>query len=446
MTLEEIAKILTIDEKYHALPIKNFQIDSRLIEPGDIFIAIKDKRDGHDFLNHAESKGAIAAIVSQEIKSSSLPLMYVPDSLEALTKIASHCRQKFKGYLIAITGSTGKTTVKEMIANILKLDSKTLYSHKSFNNHLGVPLTLCRLNNSYKFAVIELGANHLGEIKKLSNLTSPNMAIINNISEAHIAEFGSFQNIILAKSEIFSGVKPKGIGIINQQTKEITEQLKQAASHLEVVSFSLKEGDIHAENINTTEKASSFSAFVHGEKIDNIWLNMPGIHNIENALSSICATYKLVSKKNIIKGLKSAQSIPGRLKSIELSNNIQIIDDTYNASPNSVTNAIKYLSTLIGKKILVLGEMSELGNRSEYHHAQMGLLAKSLGIDQVYTFGEAAKIVCSNFGDNSKHFSSQDALKDYLIHHIHDNTHILIKGSRKTKMENISSSLVQYFS
>ncbi|NQY42002.1 MAG: UDP-N-acetylmuramoyl-tripeptide--D-alanyl-D-alanine ligase [Legionellales bacterium] len=446
MKLTDIAKILPINQDLPDLQINNFQIDSRLIQNGDIFISIENIRDGHDFIEHASKNGAIAAIVSKPIQNPSLPILKVPDTISALTKIAKYCRQNFNGFLIAVTGSVGKTTVKEMIKNILSQENKTLYSPKSFNNHLGVPLTLCMLNNNYKFAVIELGANHLGEIENLTKLASPNIAIINHISEAHIEKFGSFNNIITAKTEIFSGVQSNGTAIFKQQSSEITSKIKQATSHLKTISFGLTNGEIFAENINTSRDNSSFTASIFGKKINNIKLNIPGKHNIENALAAISATYNLVPPKNIIKGLASLLSIPGRLNPIQLSSSIKLFDDTYNASPSSVASAIQHLSIQPGEKILVLGEMSELGDRSEYHHSQMGILAKSLGINKVYTFGNSAKIMGSKFGKNSRHFCSQASLEKFLITHLKDNTCILIKGSRKTKMENLIPPLIKHFS
>jgi UDP-N-acetylmuramoyl-tripeptide--D-alanyl-D-alanine ligase len=446
MLLQDIANTLGIKEHFGSESCRNFQIDSRLVQPGDVFVALSDKRDGHDYIHDAYNKGAIAAIVSHDISNPPpIPLIPVKNTLESLTDLAKYCRKKFKGHVIAITGSTGKTTVKEMIANILELSNKTLYSHKTFNNHIGVPLTLCRLNNNYKFAVIELGANHLGEIKKLSSLVSPHTAIINNISEAHIGEFGDFQNIITAKSEIFSGTHANGTAIINDHEEKITNQLKKAAVHLNTIVFNLHKGDFHAKNIKVSENSSTFTAITPYTPID-IKLNIPGQHNIENALSAVCATYKLTSVQNIIKGLRSIESISGRLNSIQLFDNTWMIDDTYNASPNSVKAAIKYLEMLKGCKILVLGEMAELGSRTQYHHQQIGILAQSSGINQVYTIGENAKIVSDYFGNNGKHFSHQDDLINYLIKNVGNNTYMLIKGSRSTRMENVVNSLSKHFS
>lgn len=444
MHLEEIANILGIKVSNGSKKASGFQIDSRLVKPGDIFVALSDKRDGHDFVTDAYKKGAIAAIVSKKIEENRLPLIHVHNVLEALNSIAKHCRKKFQGTLIAITGSTGKTTVKEMIANILQQDSKTLYSHKTFNNHIGVPLTLCRLNNSYKYAVLELGANHLGELIQLSKLAKPHIAIINNISEAHIAEFGSFQNIIKAKSEIFSGVCQNGIAIINDHDKKITKQLKTASSKLRNILFNINKGSISAKNIQLFADSSKFTAVIPDGSME-IKLNIPGRHNIENALSAISATHELVSKDYIINGLETLQSIPGRLRSIQLLKDIWIIDDTYNASPNSVIAAIQYLSTLEGHKTLVLSDMAELGDRLEYHHKQIGTFAKSLGINQVYTVGKDSKITSKFFGENGQHFLTKNELTQHLINNIHKEKFVLIKGSRSSKMENIVNSLISYF-
>ena len=351
------------------------------------------------------------------------------------------CRRQFQGDVIAITGSTGKTTVKEMIAAILNESGRVLYTKGNYNNHIGAPLTLSRLDNTYDYAVVELGANHAGEILYNSQIVKPSIAIINNISEAHIAEFGDLDTIIKTKSEIFEKMD-NGIAIINADNQSILEQITNGISALKVRTFSQNTGDIKASNIQPKRDFTNFTAITPKGNIA-VHLPLPGTHNVTNALGAISATIDLVSISAIQSGLKKMSPIPGRLVKLTGINSSCIIDDTYNAAPNAVIASLNYFSTLPGKKWFIFGDMGELGTHSDMHHKNMGLLAKKLGIDEVHTVGKFSNLTSKAFGINGHHYNSQSELINHIAPALQSDISILIKGSRFTKMENVVQSLVK---
>ena len=409
-----IAKVLGInDDDIKSVDFKNICTDTRKHMDGAIFLAlIGDNFDAHNYIDKAKEMGAIAVIVSKEVKSS-LPVLLVNDTQLALSKIANWHLNNIKPITIAITGSNGKTTTKNMLSNILKLQAPTLATKGNLNNHLGVPMTLLELEEQHQYVVIEMGANHLGEISKLRELVQPDIAIVTNTGDAHIGEFGGFDNLVTAKGEIYS---KDSQNIVNTKTSFTGD-----------VSFG-NGGDIFASNI----KNNSFELNINDEKID-ITLNLIGEHNIENALAASACAYSLGIDLELIKqGLENTQAETGRLNIIE-HNKLTIIDDSYNSNPHSVRSAIRALQGFDGEKIIVLGTMAELGADSETLHNEVGKLAKD-SATEFYSYGAMAESY------NGTHFDYKQQLADHILTKHHSST-VLIKGSRVTKLDELVTLL-----
>lgn len=406
-----IAQVLTVDAiNINNVAFRDVCTNTRKRMVGALFVALRgDNFDAHDYVNRAQEIGAVALVVSKKVHSN-LPTLIVGNTQNALSKIATWHLQNIKPKVIAITGNNGKTTTKNMLRNILKLKAPTLATKGNLNNHLGVPMTLLKLEKKHQYAVIEMGANHLGEIAYLREIATPDIAIVTNTLDAHIGEFGGFTNLVKAKGEIYSS---NSKNIVNTQTTFTGD-----------MSFG-DGGDIFANNI----KNNSFDLNIFDKKI-KITLQLFGDHNIDNALAASSCAHALDININTIKqGLENTKAEKGRLNIIQQSN-LTIIDDTYNASPSSSKYALKVLSNFSGKKIAVLGQMAELGDKSSDYHAKIGLVAKSLDIDYIYSY-QSDYGVC-NFDDKAELLAT-------LKQHTHST--ILFKGSRIAKLEQIIEKL-----
>ena len=406
-----ITQVLSVDATHtNNVTFRDVCTDTRKRMDGALFVALcGDNFDAHDYVNQAQKMGAVALVVSQKVDSS-LPTLVVENTQNALSKIATWHLNNIKPKVIAITGSNGKTTTKNMLKNILKLKAPTLATKGNLNNHLGVPMTLLKLEEKHQYAIIEMGANHLGEIAHLCEMASPDIAVVTNTLDAHIGEFGGFNNLVKAKGEIYSSHSKN---IVNTQTTFTGE-----------LSFG-EGGNIFANNINN----NSFDLNIFDKKVTVI-LQLLGRHNIDNALTASACACALGIDINLIKqGLENTQAEKGRLNVIQQSN-FTIIDDTYNASPSSSKYALEVLNSFTGKKIAVLGQMAELGDKSNAYHRQIGDFAKSLDISQLYSFQ-------SDYG--VQNFNNEVELLTTLKQHT-DCT-ILFKGSRVAKLEQIIKKL-----
>ncbi|MDC9714996.1 MAG: UDP-N-acetylmuramoyl-tripeptide--D-alanyl-D-alanine ligase [Gammaproteobacteria bacterium] len=405
-----IAQVLSVDATHiNNVTFRDVCTDTRKRMDGALFVALcGDNFDAHDYVNQAQKMGAVALVVSQKVDSS-LPTLVVENTQNALSEIASWHLQNIKPTVIAITGSNGKTTTKNMLKNILQLKAPTLATKGNLNNHLGVPMTLLELEEKHQYAVIEMGANHLGEITHLCTIAPPDVAIVTNTLDAHIGEFGGFDSLVKAKGEIYSS---NSKNIVNTQTTFMGE-----------LSFG-DDGDIFASNINN----NSFDLNIFDEKITVI-LQLLGKHNIDNALAASACAYALEIDISLIKqGLENTPAEKGRLDIIQQAN-LTLIDDTYNASPQSMKAAIATLQAFQGEKIAVLGDMGELGDGAKIFHQEIGQLAKNT-FDKVYTYGELAK----HYG--GVHFDDLERLASYLLTH-HPSATILIKGSRAAQLDKL---------
>ncbi|CAB9540816.1 UDP-N-acetylmuramoyl-tripeptide--D-alanyl-D-alanine ligase (EC [Bathymodiolus brooksi thiotrophic gill symbiont] len=387
--------------------------DTRKRMDGALFVAlIGDNFDAHNYIDQAQKMGAVAVIVSKKIESN-LPSLVVENTQTALSEIARWHLQNIKPTVIAITGSNGKTTTKNMLKNILQLKAPTLATKGNLNNHLGVPMTLLKLKKKHQYAVIEMGANHLGEIQHLCTLAPPDIALVTNTLDAHIGEFGGFDNLVKAKGEIYTH---RSKNIVNTQTTFTGD-----------ISFG-DGGNVFASEINN----HCFTLHIVNKKTPII-LQLLGRHNIDNALAASACAYALGIDIDLIKqGLENTTPEKGRLNIIQQPN-LTIIDDTYNASPQSMKAAIATLLNFEGEKIAVLGDMAELGNNTKTFHQEIGQLAKNT-LDKVYTYGELAKYY------EGIHFDDLDRLASHLLTH-HANTTLLIKGSRIVKLDQLVKHL-----
>ena len=387
--------------------------DTRKRMDGALFVAlIGDNFDAHNYIDQAQKMGAVAVIVSKKIESN-LPSLMVENTQTALGEIARWHLQNIKPTVIAITGSNGKTTTKNMLKNILQLKAPTLATKGNLNNHLGVPMTLLELKKKHQYAVIEMGANHLGEIQHLCTLAPPDIALVTNTLDAHIGEFGGFDNLVKAKGEIYTH---RSKNIVNTQTTFTGD-----------ISFG-DGGNVFASEINN----HCFTLHIVNKKTPII-LQLLGRHNIDNALAASACAYALGIDIDLIKqGLENTTPEKGRLNIIQQPN-LTIIDDTYNASPQSMKAAIATLLNFEGEKIAVLGDMAELGNNTKTFHQEIGQLAKNT-LDKVYTYGELAKYY------EGIHFDDLDRLASHLLTH-HANTTLLIKGSRIVKLDQLVKHL-----
>ncbi|MEO1891076.1 MAG: UDP-N-acetylmuramoyl-tripeptide--D-alanyl-D-alanine ligase [Candidatus Thioglobus sp.] len=387
--------------------------DTRQRMEGALFVAlIGDNFDAHDYLNEAEKMGAVAVIISKPV-STNLPTLLVDDTQTALADIAHWHLNNIKPTVVAITGSNGKTTTKNMLANILSLKAPTLATKGNLNNHLGVPMTLLELEEQHQYAVVEMGANHVGEIAHLRNIAQPDIAVVTNTLDAHIGEFGGFDNLVKAKGEIYSD---NSKNIVNTNTTFSGD-----------LSFG-EGGDVFASHINN----NGFDLNIADQKVTVI-LQLIGQHNIDNALAASACAHALAVDINTIKqGLENTQAEKGRLNVIQQPN-LTIIDDTYNASPQSMKAAISTLLTFTGEKVAVLGSMAELGDEAKTFHQQIGQSAKD-SLDAVYTYGDLAKHY------DGIHFDNLEQLADHIISH-HINATVLIKGSRMVKLDQLVEHL-----
>ncbi|MEH6358216.1 MAG: UDP-N-acetylmuramoyl-tripeptide--D-alanyl-D-alanine ligase [Pseudomonadales bacterium] len=415
-------------------------IDSRQLQAGDLFVAIKGPSfDGHAFVEQVRAAGAVAAVVEHKVESD-LPQLVVENSRDALGQLGGINRDNYHGAMLAITGSAGKTTVKEMSAAILSQMGNTLATMGNFNNELGAPLTLMRLADEHQYAVLELGASSIGEIAYTAALVKPDVAVITNAAEAHIEGFGCLNNVVQAKGEILDALPEQGVAVINGDDLNAYKWKARAGARKQRV-FSLDENsgaDFYARDLKRQASgAYSFELVApQGEVVIN--LNQLGQHNITNALAAAAATSEMGASLNDIKaGLETVTAVAGRLISTTLSNGARIIDDSYNANPESLRAAIDVLSQCEGHKVLVLGDMGELGDSALHDHQEAARYALSQGIDHLMTLGSLSAHAAREFGPQGHAYEDHESLIETLRKRINGNTTVLVKGSRSAHMERV---------
>ena len=418
--------------------------DTRGVAAGQLFIALRGARfDAHDFLDQAVASGAAALLVADESKlPAGVSALVVDDTLLALGRLATAWRAQFSLPLIAVTGSNGKTTTKEMIAAILKAQfgDAVLATRGNFNNDIGLPITLLGLNATHRAAVIEMGMNHPGEIAYLAPIGAPTVALVTNAQRAHLEGMGDLDEVAREKGSIFVGMPANGVAVINADDRYAPTWREMAGAHA-VRTFGIDHaadvsGKVRQHGLETAVQLSA----PEGEA--EIRLSIPGRHNARNAVAAAAACLAAgLPLSAVVKGLESFAGVKGRLQRRAGIKGAEILDDTYNANPDSVRAGIDVLAATIGRKLLVLGDMGEIGDASGQYHDEIGGYAKSQGIDRLYALGDAAQQAVRNFGEGAKHFCNVEKLIAAVDKELGPETTVLIKGSRFMKMERVADAL-----
>ncbi|MBI5430236.1 MAG: UDP-N-acetylmuramoyl-tripeptide--D-alanyl-D-alanine ligase [Nitrosomonadales bacterium] len=448
MLLSQAAQVLNgrlvgADARFHAV-----SSDSRKMVQGDLFVALRGENfDGYEFVAQAVQGGAAASLVNADsykehpsVIGTGAPVLVVADTRLALGQLAAYWRKQFDIPLVAITGSNGKTTVKEMIASILRVASGSadavLATQGNLNNDIGMPLTLLQLHGAHRYAVIEMGMNHPGEIDYLTRIAEPDVALINNASGAHLEGLGSVEAVAQAKGEIFVGLSARGTAVINGDDAHAPLWRELAGAH-PLLEFGLNaDADVSGTwqphgaglRLDVTAPQGMFTAD----------LQVPGEHNARNALAAATAACALnIPLEKIAAGLEKFGGVSGRLQRKTGLRGATLIDDTYNANPASMRAAIGVLAQAGGKRVLVIGDMGELGDDADAFHAEIGCDARKAGIEKLYALGAMSRNAVREFGDGAQHFERIEDLLAALERELDANTTVLVKGSRFMKMERV---------
>lgn len=453
MMMSQVARALDASLHGDDVLMTGISKDTRDIHQGDLYIAIKGERfDGHRFVQRAGEAGAAGALVS-DIQDSSLPQVQVEDTRLALGALAAYWRDRFCGKMIGITGSNGKTSVKEMCRKILvdhSKESAVLSTRGNLNNDIGMPLMLLELTEAHEYAVIEMGANHVGEIDYLTSIARPDVAIVNNVGPAHLEGFGSLENTAAAKAEIYNGLGPEGVAVINLDD-HFSEYWKGVCAGRRTLGFSMldESADVFARAIDA-ERYRVVTSEALGSQSEGLTLRVPGRHNVMNALAAITATCASdVPLSSAVVSLSEFENIEGRLTARRVRDGVQIIDDSYNANPLSVSAAIDVLASMAGNKIMVLGDMAELGVDAQRLHREVGMKAKQSGIDRLFATGSDSAYTVEAFGEGGCHFEDKASLIDALSLElgedgVQEETVILVKGSRSAAMEEVVERILTH--
>ncbi len=421
-------------------------IDSRVINNGDLFVALCGPNfDGHAFVLAAQQAGAAALLVEHAVDSE-LPQVIVNDSHRALGELASAWRMQYPIPVIAVTGSNGKTSVKEMLVSILGQQGEVLATKGNLNNDIGVPLTLMQINSEHRYAVIEMGANHHGEIRYLTNLAKPTVAMVNNAGPAHLEGFGDIAGVARAKGEIFEGLQKGGVAVINADD-QYTDVWQLICAEIESKYFGIdKKADVSATDLVRVAGAGYYFKLHAGAQSVEISLPLPGRHNVMNALAASTAAMAAGATLNSVRdGLQSLVDVAGRLQIKQSPTGVTVIDDTYNANPASLQAGLDVLNEHDGEKILVLADMGELGELAVSLHWQMGEQAHRAGVKRLFTIGNMAQHAAQAFGATANHFTTQDALMSELRRALTASVRpvtVMVKGSRSMKMEHVVAALL----
>jgi UDP-N-acetylmuramoyl-tripeptide--D-alanyl-D-alanine ligase len=420
-------------------------IDTRKLVAGDLFVALRGERlDGHDFLVAAAAAGAAGALV-QRSSALALPQIVVAEVEAALSAAAVAARARFTAALIGVAGSNGKTTAKEMIAAILSQRGECLATRGNLNNHLGVPLTLLRLGAAHTSAVIEMGANRAGEVAQLSALARPSIGLITNAGAEHLEGFGSLEGAARAEGELVASLPAHGTAVINAD--DTFAPLWRESTAAQVCSFGLERAaDFTAEGLRLSVDergfATRFRLRAPRGSIE-VALELAGRHNVLNALGAAAAASAAgASLEHIAAGLGSMRAVSGRLQFRRAHAGAWLIDDSYNANPSSVRAALEVLAALPGRRWLVLGDMAELGEQAAASHREIGELARTLGVERLYTFGALAALAAERFGPGAECHRDALELARSLERALTEDVRVLVKGSRVNRLERIVTPLV----
>ncbi|MGB5439699.1 MAG: UDP-N-acetylmuramoyl-tripeptide--D-alanyl-D-alanine ligase [Gammaproteobacteria bacterium] len=440
MQLSEAARAL--DGRYSPVDVafRGVSTDSRTLEAGSLFFALQGPNfDGHEYLAEARQRGASAAAVSRQCRSE-LPLLEVGDTRLALGSLAGYWRSRFSLPVIAITGSNGKTTVRAMLKAILARCGQTLSTQGNLNNDIGLPLTLARLGHGDEFAVLEMGANHPGEIGYLAGIAKADVGLVTNAGPAHLEGFGDVEGVARAKGELFASLHKDAVAVINADD-EFAPLWRELAAHCRVVDFGLdSDAAVHADW--SGDAHGSDVRLVTGQGEIDVHLSLPGRHNVMNALAACAASMAAGAGPDAVRdGLASVSAVPGRFNIHQLPGDVTLIDDTYNANPESLQVALDVLAQAHGETWLVLGDMGELGAGESALHRNAGHQARAAGVSRLYTLGELSQQAIATFNGKGRAFGMLDELLAALENDMTSPLHILVKGSRRMRMERVIEGL-----
>jgi len=419
--------------------------DSRTIQAGALFVALKGPNfDGHAFVSTAATAGAAAALVERQL-TIDLPQVVVPDALAALSQFAREWRRNFQIPVVAVTGSNGKTTTKEIIGSILSRGGPCWVTRGNLNNHIGVPLTLLGLDASHRSAVIEMGANHQGEIAALVEIAEPTVGLVTNAGAAHLEGFGGLEGVARGKGEMFRGLTSKDTAVIN--VDDVYAETWRATSGAgRVVTFGVAQpADFTAKNISANNEQHGFRSefdLITPLGNDRVVLHLAGLHNLRNALGAAAAAFAAgATLAQIKEGFAAMRPVGGRLELKPAIGGAYLIDDSYNANPSSLKAGLDALQMRGGRRWLILGDMMELGPESDALHAEVGRYAQACGIERLFAVGTHTRHAVDAFGPGAQWFSSLDALVEQAKAEIEPQITLLIKGSRSNRLERAAQAL-----
>lgn len=416
--------------------------DTRDLHGGELFIALQGEHfDGQDFAQDAKRSGAVAVMANRQLEVD-LPTLVVADTTRSLGQLAAYWRQQFEIPVIGVTGSNGKTTVREMIARILESDGPTLAAKGNFNNHIGLPLTLLKLRDFHRYSVVEMGMNCPREIGYLARIAKPTVAVITNAASAHLEGLGDVTGVARAKAEVFLGLQRSGTAVINADDRFAAYWLARGRRH-RTVTFGLEnQADVSGE-VESSDDAIQLEIRLPEESLE-VTLNLLGWHNARNALAAAAAAWSVgCGAEQIKEGLEQVQPVDGRLQPRQGRRQAHVIDDSYNANPASLRCAIQVLARKAGLRILVIGDMAELGSEAESFHRAAGQYAREKGIDQLLTTGTLASLTAEEFGIGASHYDNCDALSEALSDLLGPQVNVLVKGSRGARMERVVEALIE---
>ena len=450
MHLHEAASALGATAVGADIAFETVSTDSRNLPRGCLFVALRGPRfDGHDFAAQALAQGAAAVLVEGSGETGTppgwSPALVVEDSRLALGRLAAWHRTRMTAKVLAVTGSNGKTTVKEMVAAILRIEAGeagVLATRGNLNNDIGMPLTLLQLTPAHRYAVLEMGMNHPGELDYLTRLAQPDVALVNNALRAHLQGLGTLEAVARAKGEIYAGLKESGVAIVNADDPHAGMWREMAGGH-KIIRFGFAED---AEVRIQRGASAGLQALTLDTPVGRIEtsLQTPGDHNLRNAAAAAAAALALgASAQSISQGLAAYAGIKGRLQSHPCILGATLIDDTYNANPDSVLAAIQVLAARPGRRILVLGDMGELGPEAAAMHREVGERARAAGIDRLLCLGELCENAAAGFGSGAMHFERIEELLAEVEVALGPEVTVLVKGSRFMKMERVVQSFVE---
>ena len=422
-------------------PFDGVSTDTRTLQSGQLFFALSGPNfNGGEFVGQAAEKGAAGAVVTA-IADEDIAQVAVGDTRLALGQLGASWRSEQPTTVVGVTGSNGKTTLKELIASCLSRVAPTLATKGNLNNDIGMPLMLLRIEPSHQYAVLEMGANHAGEIAYLTTLANPDVVVITNAAAAHLEGFGSIEGVAHAKGEILQGASRPMTAVLNADD-DYFDYWQSLVADIDTLSFGLSSGaDVRADEISLAQGRTGFRLTLAGATYP-VSLRLSGMHNVQNACAAAAVASALgISPDNIVAGLESVQAVDGRLQPLKGLGGAVLFDDSYNANPVSVIAAAEFLASLPGKSWLVLGDMFELGDGEQQIHHDVGKAVRDAGIDRLFALGELSQHTAEGFGEHGVWFASLDKLTTLVAADLGDDVNVLVKGSRGMRMERVVDAL-----